>query len=269
MRIGLILLTLAYVLSQFFRAFLAVLTGELQQDLGVDAQDLAFASGLWFISFAAMQIPVGWALDTFGPRRTSSVLMVFGCGIGAAYFAFATSAMDINIAMTLIGIGCAPILMASFYIFAREFSAKQFATLAGLIVGVGTIGNLISSYPMALAVELVGWRVSMMVLSGVSIVIAIGLYFVVKDPAKAGASSTGSLLDILRMPVIWVILPIALVNYMPAAAVRGIWIGPYLRDVFGYDTAHPMMWLWCFYRPFRLGLRRYCPLHLEPLCGST
>jgi sugar phosphate permease len=237
MRIGLILLTLAYVLSQFFRAFLAVLTGELQQDLGVDAQDLAFASGLWFISFAAMQIPVGWALDTFGPRRTSSVLMVFGCGIGAAYFAFATSAMDINIAMTLIGIGCAPILMASFYIFAREFSAKQFATLAGLIVGVGTIGNLISSYPMALAVELVGWRVSMMVLSGVSIVIAIGLYFVVKDPAKAGASSTGSLLDILRMPVIWVILPIALVNYMPAAAVRGIWIGPYLRDVFGYDTA--------------------------------
>ena len=164
--------------------------------------------------------------------------MVFGCGIGAAYFAFATSAMDINIAMTLIGIGCAPILMASFYIFApRNSRPSSSRPLQGLIVGVGTIGNLISSYPMALAVELVGWRVSMMVLSGVSIVIAIGLYFVVKDPAKAGASSTGSLLDILRMPVIWVILPIALVNYMPAAAVRGIWIGPYLRDVFGYDTA--------------------------------
>ena len=71
MQIGLFLLALAYVLSQFFRAFLAVLTAPLQADLGVGPDVLATASGLWFLSFAAMQIPVGWALDTLGPRRTA------------------------------------------------------------------------------------------------------------------------------------------------------------------------------------------------------
>lgn len=237
MKIGLILLTLAYVLSQFFRAFLAVLSSALQQDLGVGPQDLAFASGLWFISFAAMQIPVGWALDTIGPKRTASALMLVGCSGGAILFASATNAMHVNLAMALIGVGCSPVLMASFYIFAREFSAKKFATLAGMIIGIGTVGNLISSYPMALAEELVGWRASMLALAGLSTIIAIGIHFTVRDPEKVVTKTKGSLIDLLRLPVIWLIFPIAIVNYMPPGAVRGVWIGPYLRDVFDYDTS--------------------------------
>ena len=64
MYLGLLLLALAYVLSQFFRAFLAVISVPLETELGIGAEALATANGLWFISFAAMQIPVGcsfWA----------------------------------------------------------------------------------------------------------------------------------------------------------------------------------------------------------------
>ena len=81
---GLILLCCAYVLSQFFRAFLAVLSTVLQQDVGAGPDDLAVASGLWFLTFAAMQIPIGWALDKFGPRRTASSLLLIGGGGGEA-----------------------------------------------------------------------------------------------------------------------------------------------------------------------------------------
>jgi nitrate/nitrite transporter NarK len=38
------------------------------------------------------------------------------------------------------------------------------------------------------------------------------------------------------MPVVWAILPMMLVNYAPAGAIRGLWIGPYLGDVFGLGT---------------------------------
>ncbi|NCM98068.1 MAG: MFS transporter, partial [Rhodobacterales bacterium] len=74
MRVGIACLVLAYVLSQFFRACLAVLTPVLQADLGASAADLASASGLWFLTFAAMQLPVGWALDRVGPRLTTALL---------------------------------------------------------------------------------------------------------------------------------------------------------------------------------------------------
>ena len=81
--VDLILLCFAYVLSQFYRAFLAVLTEVLERDVGASPEDLATASGLWFLAFAAMQIPVGWALDKVGPRRTASVLLLIGGGGGA------------------------------------------------------------------------------------------------------------------------------------------------------------------------------------------
>ena len=102
MRKGLVLLCLAYVLSQFFRAFLAVLTQLLQDDIGATADDLAFASGMLFLSFAAMQIPVGEALDRVGPRLTAAVLLAVGGGGGAALFAIATSPLHIALAMALI-----------------------------------------------------------------------------------------------------------------------------------------------------------------------
>ena len=94
MQVGLITLCLAYVLSQFFRAFLAVLSGVLAQDIGTTPDDLSFASGLWFLSFAAMQIPVGWALDRIGPRRTAWVLLLIGGAGGAAVFGWRHAVRD-------------------------------------------------------------------------------------------------------------------------------------------------------------------------------
>ncbi|MFZ0099423.1 MAG: MFS transporter, partial [Gemmobacter sp.] len=86
MRIGIACLFAAYVLSQFYRAFLAVLSPVLKQEIGVTASDLAAASGLWFLAFAAMQIPVGAALDRVGPRLTAASLLMVGA-LGAAVFA--------------------------------------------------------------------------------------------------------------------------------------------------------------------------------------
>ena len=51
MRIGIAALILAYVLSQFYRAFLAVLSPILTRDLGVTAAELASASGWWCWAF--------------------------------------------------------------------------------------------------------------------------------------------------------------------------------------------------------------------------
>jgi MFS family permease len=237
MQIGLIFLCLAYVLSQFFRAFLAVLSEVLKQDIGTQPEDLAFALGLWFLSFAAMQLPVGWALDRIGPRLTSSVLLLIGGAGGAALFAIATTPMQINVAMLLIGVGCSPVLMASYYIFAREYPPAKFAMLAALMLGVGSVGNLVASYPTALAVDIIGWRGTLAGLAVLSALVAVASFFTVRDPAPVDGGVKGSLFDLLKMPAIWAILPLMFVNYAPAGAVRGLWIGPYLTDMFGLTTA--------------------------------
>ena len=238
MRIGLTALVLGYVLSQFYRAFLAVLAPLLAKDIGASPGDLANASGLWFLAFALMQIPIGFALDKIGPRRTASALLALGGAGGAMLFATAQTSGTISIAMALIGVGCAPILMSSFYIFARTYSAAIFGTLAGVLIGVGSLGNLGAALPLTLAVESLGWRQTVTLLAVVTLLTAGAIALFVKDPPRVQAQAgDGGFFDILRQPSVWLIFIMLLVNYAPSGAIRGLWVGPYFAQVYGAEAA--------------------------------
>ncbi len=236
MRIGIAALVLAYVLSQFYRAFLAVMAPILATDLQTSAKALAQASGWWFLTFALMQVPVGWALDKIGPRRTTAFLLAIGAG-GAAVFASATVPLHITFAMALIGIGCSSVLMASYFIFARTCSPAVFGTLAGMVVGLGSLGNIGASLPLSWAVGIWGWRGTLWGLAALTLAIAVMILALVRDPAKVESAPSGSLLDLLRMPALWPILLMMAACYAPPAGLRGLWVGPWYADVFGADTA--------------------------------
>lgn len=236
MKRGLLALSLAYILSQFYRAFLPVLAPVLSAEIGATPDDLARASGIWFIVFAVMQIPVGMSLDSIGPRRTASVLFILGGAGGALIFGLAQSPLHISIAMALIGVGCSPVLMGAYYIIARTYSAAAFGTLAGGMIGFGSIGNLAGSAPMAWSIETLGWRPTMLGLAAVSLVVGLALIALIRDPERVTTEEKGSVLTLLKMPILWPIFAVMLVNYAPAAGLRGLWAGPYLGDVFGADV---------------------------------
>jgi MFS family permease len=236
-RAGLVALTLGYALSQFYRAVLAVLAPLLQAEIGATAEDLAFASGSWFATFAIAQWPVGHALDSIGPRRTAGVLL-FSAVAGAAVFATASSPWAVAVAMGLIGIGCAPVLMAAFYIFARVFPPKAFASLGGLLIGVSSVGDVASSVPLAWAADAFGWRACIWAIGGLTAVIAVAVLVFVKDPARLAApEGSAGIGRLFRRPAVLLLLPLVLVHYAPLGGVRGLWAGPFLADVYGLDTA--------------------------------
>ena len=235
MQVGIVLLCLAYVISQFFRNFLAVLSEQLYLDIGATSDDLAFAMGLWFLTFSLMQIPVGTALDKVGPKLTSSVIFLLGGAGGSVIFALATTPLHITLSMGLIGIGCSPVLMGSYYIFARMYDPKFFASLAAIMIGVGSFGNLAGAAPLAFATDLFGWRSTMLALALISSIIAVGLFVFVENPKISENINRGSFLDLLKIRKLWFILPLVLIHYAPVAGIRGLWIGPYINDTFGGD----------------------------------
>ena len=234
MYVGIAILCIAYILSQFFRSFLAVLSSVLANDIGAQPDDLAYALGLLFFVFAVMQIPVGWGLDRFGPRIVSSVLLLIGGGGGAFLFASAQNPSHINLSMALLGVGCSPILMASYYIFARNYSPKIFATLAATFLGIGSLGTLIGASPLTYFVGILGWRDAVEIIAIFTIFISLFLLFTVKNPDIKYEStvSSGGFWSILKSKDILLIAPIAIICYAPVAGLRGIWLGPYFEKKF-------------------------------------
>ncbi|MGD9916257.1 MAG: MFS transporter [Rhizobiaceae bacterium] len=239
---GIAALAAAYVLSQFYRSFLAVLTPVLTAELGATKTDFSLASGAFFFAFALAQFAVGVALDRYGPKRTAALMLAVGAGGGAFVFAAAGTPWMIIAAMVLIGVGCAPILMASYFIFARMYAPARFAMLASWIVAFGTAGNVIGASPLANAAEAFGWRPVMIGLGCVTIAAAALILALVRDPPppEKHADDTrpgwAGYLDLLKLRVLWPLIPITALNYAPPAGIRGLWAGPYLSDVYGADS---------------------------------
>ena len=239
---GIVVLLFSYVLSQFYRSFLAVLAPKLGSDLDASATALSNAAAAWFIVFALMQFPIGAWLDKAGPRRTAGFLFLAGSGGGILLFALAQSPVMLIVAMGLIGMGCAPVLMATFYFFARTYSEASFATLAAVFVGLGTLGNVAGTEPLAAAVEAFGWRQVAFGLAAFTFAVGIGILAFVKDPPKTesgGEDATlfGGLADLFRIRELWFIFPMVAMGYGVAASIRGLWAGPYLNDMYGLSTA--------------------------------
>ncbi|MBL8583109.1 MAG: MFS transporter [Rhizobiaceae bacterium] len=237
---GIVALAISYVLSQFYRSFLAVLTPALSVDLAMTKTDLSLASGAYFFAFAFAQFGVGVSLDRYGPRYTAAILHAAGAGLGAMLFAAATAPWMITLAMALIGLGCAPVMMALLVIFARTFSPARFAVLASWMVAFGTAGNVIGAAPLAAAAGAFGWRPVMAALGVITVLVALSIVLLVRDPARSqeqsGKTGLSGYLELLRMPVLWAIIPLTAINYAPVSGIRGLWAGPYLADLYGADA---------------------------------
>ena len=83
-------LALGYAISYFYRNANAIIEVDLVRDLGLGPADLGLLTSVYFISFAAFQLPLGVLLDRYGPRRTESILLLFAA-LGSILFAQAES----------------------------------------------------------------------------------------------------------------------------------------------------------------------------------
>jgi len=228
----------AYVLSQFYRSFLAVIAPELAHELLLDPQALGNLQAFWILGFVATQFPVGWALDTLGPRRTVSLPMLAAVA-GALLFAIAHSALALNIAMLLIGIGCGSIFMGAIYIFGRIAAPQRFALLCSWLLGIGTAGNLLAASPLAWVAQSIGWRGAMVGMAVATALSALSVLLLIRDPIRITSHGSRGLLggvgDIVRIRSLWPLLPITAVSYAVVLAERGLWAGPYFSSVFGLE----------------------------------
>jgi len=235
---GIIVLSIAYILSHFYRSFLAVLSPALAAELALTPAQMSNALGAWFLAFALSQFLVGVLLDKIGPKWTTAGMFSVCAGGGGLLFSASNSYFEIMSAMVLLGVGCAPILMASVYIFKRSYEPRKLAFLMSVFMAVGLGGNILGSSPLAVAMEVVGWRGVMVGLSVTTIVLSVLVVVLVKDPPPiaSNASTKGGYWDILKLREIWFLLPLIFIVYAVAGGLRGLWAGSYFDLVHGLST---------------------------------
>ena len=232
---------LGYFLSYLFRVVNAVLAPDLASDLGVGPSELGLLTAAYFITFAAFQLPLGVLLDRFGPRKIEAFLLIFAA-VGAFIFSRAQSVSGLVIGRALIGFGVSACLMAAFKAYVIWFRQQQLPLINGFQMAAGGFGALTATAPVEAALGVTDWRGVFFILALITLAIAAAVYFVV--PEKKIASNSDSIKDQLNGIVrvfssltFWRIAPMTVMSQTAFLAIQGLWSGPWLRDVAGFERA--------------------------------
>lgn len=230
---------------------MAVSAQDISSDLGLNAAQLGVLSGAFFYAFAGMQIPLGPLLDRIGGRR---ILIVFGSVsiCGSLIFCFATDYHIALAARILLGIGSASVLMSSLKIFTNWYSQMEFTTISGMLVAVGSVGNLAATGPLAQAISRFGWRGCFIFVTILQVFTIMAVYLFVHDnpsdkqkvpetnrnPVDSDATTfTQAWRTIVSTPKFWLIALLAYFWYANYMVLQGLWGGPYLKDSVGLNSA--------------------------------
>ena len=219
----------------------AVISAELTSSMHLRASDLGLLTSVYFLSFATMQLPVGVALDRYGPRRVQGTLLLVAA-IGAALFGTAQTLAGFIIGRTLIGLGVAAALIAGLKSIRLWFPKQGLPLLNGCFIMLGTLGAVTATAPAELVVAWIGWRGLFAGLAVTTAGCAIVIFLLTPEAPSARAQAQAgpglaSLRTIYADYRFWRLAPLSTMCISTAWALQGLWAAPWLADVQKLD--HP------------------------------
>ena len=230
-----------YYLSYFYRYVNAVIARDLVSDFGLSPGDLGWLTSAYFLSFALAQVPLGVALDRFGPRRCVAALMCIAAA-GALTFGLARDLAMLSTGRALIGLGVSAGLMGSIKAFTLWFPRERLTTLNGWMIGIGSLGALSATAPVQALLGPFGWRTLFVVLALLSLAAALLIFFVVPERELPGRSETWSeqfrmIAKIFSRLDFWRLAAPLVLCQASFQALQGLWFAPWLADVHGFTRA--------------------------------
>ncbi len=226
-----LLLAGIYFISQFLRSALGMTALNISEDFNLDYEQIGRLGGVFFLSFALMQIPLGIILDKYNPIKVI-VVMLFIIYLGTLILSFAKSFELLFFARILQGIGCSVCLMGPLVYLAKNSEKKKFSKYSGIIMGVGGLGALFAFSPFHELTLLYGWQKSFFVFSFLvlaAILIFIAFKFDNKQNKKKNKNrDIGIFIYIFTNKNFLRILPMSIFGYASFAFLLTLWGNKFL-----------------------------------------
>jgi sugar phosphate permease len=229
----------AYFLSYVYRSINAVIAPDLTGDFSLSAAQLGLLTSVYFLAFAAFQIPVGILLDRFGPRRTNATLLLAAAS-GALVFALSQGVPALLAGRALIGLGVSACLMSSIKAFTLWFPLQRLPALTGWALFCGGLGAMAATAPVEAALQLTDWRGIFVAMSVLTFAASAAIFWAVPERASAGGNESlrEQLQGVARVfgsTVFWRVAAASPLFQATNMALQGLWAGPWLAGVAGLD----------------------------------
>ena len=248
------LLAFGYLLVYFHRLCPAVVALDMQADLKTSGALLGFLAAAYFYPYALMQIPSGLLSDSWGPRKTITVFFTLA-GAASIFLGLVGSLGLAILARILVGLGVAMLFVPTMKVMTNWFKTEEFARMTGILMAVGGLGAYTAARPLAWLSDMMGWRGSFVVIGAVTIVVAIAIWFLVRNTPQdmglpmvnksaegnPGKVNTIGLVQGIKMVLtsgpFWFLAAWFFFSFCIFFSFAGLWGGPYLMHVYSLSKA--------------------------------
>lgn len=163
---------LAYAVAVFHRSSLGVAAVEAQERFSAGASAVSLFLVLQLAVYAALQVPVGVALDRFGSRRmilAGAVTMA----AGQLLLALATDVPTAVAARVLVGAGDAMTFISVLRIVALWFPGTSAPLITQLTGILGQVGSIVAAYPLVALLQATSWTATFLGAAATGVLVAV------------------------------------------------------------------------------------------------
>ena len=242
--------TLGYYISNLLRAITATISPNLISEFNLSAGDLGLLGGGYFLGFASVQIPLGYLLDSKGPKKIVSYFLLIAI-VGIISFSLSQNFTSLLISRILIGVGVGACLMGPLTAYRVWFQDETQQRANSWMLMTGAIGMLSSSLPVQFFLPIIGWRSIFGVLAILTLLSIVLIVIFIPNWNKENIQNThdekGSLKEVWQNKFFKSLVPMGFFNYGGLFAIQTLWAGPWMIKVSGYTPEESANGLFIIY----------------------
>src|SRR3954463_6332372 len=225
----------AYGAAVFHRSSLGVAAVEAQERFSTGASVVSLFLVLQLAVYAALQVPVGVALDRLG-SRTMILAGALTMAAGQLTLALAEGVPLAVVARVLVGAGDAMTFISVLRVVGFWFAGGAVPLITQLTGIFGQVGSIAAAYPLVALLHATSWETTFLGAAGAGVLVAVLVAVALRDapvgtprpPAAGLAQVRSSLVDTWREPGTRIGLYTHLVTQFSGTVFALLWGYPFL-----------------------------------------
>ncbi|MEK6733727.1 MAG: MFS transporter [Pseudomonadota bacterium] len=232
-----IVASIFYAYQYILRVMPSIMMNDIMQQFNIDAKIFGQFSGIYYIGYSLMHLPLGIALDRFGPKKVMSLCILMTV-LGMLPIIFSDYWIYPIIGRALIGMGSSAAILGLFKIIRMSFSEQYFPRMLSFSVTIGLIGAIYGGGPVDYMSNKFGYKFVIEIFAIIGIILAALTYIIIPNIKRApSGTALGDIKLVLRnKKILWTCI---FAGFMvgPLEGFADVWGSTFLKQVYGLEKS--------------------------------